>query len=79
MSLEEFPDEIRRRFLGNFGRWADLLNAPLVQYHHAIRDRQRLILVMGYEKSGRFQLTLELLFHARNFPARSDIPKVTWG
>ena len=62
MSLQEFPDEICGRFLANLGRRADLLNSPPVHYHDAIRDRQRLVLIMGYEQSGDLQLALELFY-----------------
>ena len=62
MSLQGFPDEIRRGFLANFGRRADLLNPPSVHYHDAIRDCQRFPLIMGYEKSGYFEFALELFY-----------------
>jgi hypothetical protein len=72
MSLQEFPDENRRRFLANFGRFADLLNPPPVHYDDAIRDCQRFILIMGYEKSGYFEFALELFYpSAQLFPDHS--------
>ena len=69
MSLQEFPDEICGRFLANLGRRADLLNSPPVHYHDAIRDRQRLILIMGYEQGRGLELALELFYPcAQLFP-----------
>jgi hypothetical protein len=67
MSLQEFPDEIRGRFLTNCGRRADLLNPPPVHYHDAVHDCQRLILIMGYEQSGDLELALELFYPCAQF------------
>src|ERR1700747_645895 len=69
MSLQEFPDEICGGVLATFGGRADLLNAPPVHYHDAIRDCQRLILIVGYEQGGGLELALELFYPcAQLFP-----------
>src|SRR6267143_2734693 len=64
---DELGDERRGRPRVDGGRWTQLLDVPGVHHAHTIRNRQRLLLVVGDEESGDPDLEL----HPANLVSQS--------
>ena len=56
---EEVRDEAVARPVIDLGRAVDLLHLPVVQHHHVVAERERLVLVVGDEDGGDVELPLQ--------------------